>query len=145
MTNIDMAQGYLKRARSRLVDAPAALKRKDYPEAIRYSQECVEISTKSVLRLFGIEYPGSHEVSDLILHNREMFPDWFETEIDRVRIISRQLSGVTGLAMYGDESSGTPPDELFTQADASRAVEQARIVFDLASRLLEEFRTKVES
>ena len=34
-----MAKDYLKRARSRLIDAESALNRGDYPETVRYSQE----------------------------------------------------------------------------------------------------------
>lgn len=57
-----MAKDYLKRAKSRLIDAKSAFKRGDHPEVVRYSQECVELTLKACLRTVAIEYPKVHEL-----------------------------------------------------------------------------------
>ena len=62
-----LALDYLRRARSRLIDARSALERGDYPESVRYSQEAVELSLKAVLRILGIEYPKVHDVGDVLM------------------------------------------------------------------------------
>ena len=48
-----LARDYLKRAKARLVTAEEAFKRGYYPETVRYSQECVELSLKARLRMVG--------------------------------------------------------------------------------------------
>ena len=60
-----LAKDYLRRARARLIAAEDATKRGDYPETVRYSQECVELSLKACLRMAGIEYPKVHDVGDV--------------------------------------------------------------------------------
>lgn len=52
-----------------MIDAESALKRGDYPETMRYSQEAVEMSLKAVLRVMAIEYPKVHDVGDIVYVN----------------------------------------------------------------------------
>lgn len=54
-----LARDYLERAQNRVIDATSALSRGAYPEVVRYSQECVELSLKAALRSVGVEYPRS--------------------------------------------------------------------------------------
>jgi len=142
MNNVQMADSYLKRAKARFIGAREALKRGDMPETVRYSQECVELSIKSTLRLYGIEYPRVHEVSAVLIEKSAGFPDWFRSRIDEVSSVSRQLSAVRGQAVYGDESAGVPADDLFTLKDAKRAQSEANDVLRLALRLYKEFTAK---
>ncbi len=41
--------------------------------------------------------------------------------------------------MYGDEESGTPPDELYDCEDALEALEMAKFVYDRIRKLLDEY------
>ena len=55
MNLVKLARSYLRQAKSRLKDAGEALIDENFPYALRLSQECVELSLKSSLRLVGIE------------------------------------------------------------------------------------------
>ncbi len=70
-----LARSYLDRARERLFAARSAQERKVYPEAVRFSQECVEMSLKAVLRSVGIEHPKSHDVGEFVVYKRRSIPD----------------------------------------------------------------------
>ena len=130
-----LAHDYLRRAKARIIDAKSALNRGDYPEVVRYSQECVELSLKAALRLIGIEYPKVHDVSDVLSEYRDRFPLWFRNLIDELSIISSELALARGPSMYGDEERGIPPSELFSREDAEEALRKAMKVFELCSKL----------
>jgi len=49
------ARDYLKRGEERTRAAGEALRRRSFPEVIRFSQESTELSLKAALRLKGIE------------------------------------------------------------------------------------------
>jgi HEPN domain-containing protein len=58
--------------------------------------------------------------------------------MDELISISRSLRKERELAMYGDEESGVPPEELYTRIDAEYALNSARKVLDLINKLLKE-------
>ncbi len=132
-----LALDYLRRARARIIDAKSALKRGDYPEVVRYSQECVELSLKAALRLVGVEYPKVHDVSDVLQECRSRFPAWFRDAIDELATISSELALARGPSMYGDEERGIPASELFSRVDAEEALRKAEKVLELCSKLAE--------
>ncbi|MBS7645703.1 HEPN domain-containing protein [Candidatus Bathyarchaeota archaeon] len=70
----------LEQAYSRLKTARIALKDGNHAYTVRSSQECVELSLKAALRLVGVEYPKKHDVSRVLLMNKEKFPEWFAVE-----------------------------------------------------------------
>ena len=133
-----LARDYMRRARSRLVDAEAALRRGDYPEVVRYSQECVELSLKAALRFVGIEYPKVHDVGDVLIENAERFPKWFADIIQELARISSKLALARGPSMYGDEEQGIPPSELFSEEDAKEALQEARKVYKVCIELVKQ-------
>jgi HEPN domain. len=61
--------------------------------------------------------------------------------MDELVSISRSLRKERELAMYGDEESGIPPEELYTRLDAEYALTNARRVLDLVEKLMEELPT----
>jgi len=134
-----MAKDYLQRAEVRITDATNALERGDVPEAIRYSQEGVELSLKAALRLVAIEYPREHEVSDALLYHEERFPTTFSHHFPKLARISKELFLKRGPAMYGDEGKGIPPSELFTKANAEQALQDARWVLAQVQAFFEAF------
>lgn len=134
-----MAADFLKRANSRLTDAKSAFERKDYPDVVRYCQECVELSLKAVLRLVGIEYPKVHDVSDVLEYSKERFPEWMREEIPKLCEASQSLALERGPSVYGIENLGKPPSALFGPKDAANAIEKADHTFKTCSRFYEEF------
>ena len=78
------AKGLLEKAERRLNDARKAFDDGFYSDCIRHSQECTELSLKASLRFMMIEYPKKHDVSDVLLKEKDLFPDWFKTEIGKL-------------------------------------------------------------
>jgi HEPN domain-containing protein len=60
MTNMDLAQSYLIKARKRLKILGVLLQEEDYSDVVREAQEIVELSLKGMLRSAGIEPPKFH-------------------------------------------------------------------------------------
>ena len=139
MDSYELARSYVRQAEDRLTTARIARERGNYPYAVRQAQECVELSLKACLRLVGIEPPKWHDVGPIIRRERENFPEWFKEHVERIVSISRSLRKERELAMYGDEESKIPPEELYTRFDAEKAIEDAGFVLEIARRLLREF------
>lgn len=131
-----LARDYLRRAKARLIAAGDAFKRRDYPEVVRYSQECVELSLKACLRIVGIEYPKVHDVGDILRAEAARFPKWFRENVEGLADISRDLAEKRAPSMYGIEAAGKPPGELFGREDAEQALRDAERVYGLAERLI---------
>jgi HEPN domain-containing protein len=139
LDSYELARSNVRQAEDRLTTARIALERGNYPYAVRQAQECVELSLKACLRLVGIEPPKWHDVGPIIRRERENFPEWFKEHVERIVSISRSLRKERELAMYGDEESKIPPEELYTRFDAEKAIEDAEFVLEIARRLLREF------
>lgn len=134
-----MAKDYLRRAKSRLIDAESALKRGDYPETVRYSQECVELTLKACLRTVAVEYPKVHDVGDILKISQHKFPEWMKEEIDTLADISRDLAEKRAPSMYGIETLGKTPSQLFNKKDSEEALQKAKYVHKIASKFIKEF------
>lgn len=112
MRNDTMAKAYLHQAESRLRAAEHALTEGNFPFAVRLSQECVELSLKAALRLYGVEYPKEHDVGGLLMEVKDRFPTWFSGLAEEFREISARLAAQRGPSMYGDEEEGLAPSQL---------------------------------
>ncbi|MCD6528898.1 HEPN domain-containing protein [Candidatus Bathyarchaeota archaeon] len=134
-----MAKDYLKRARSRLIDAESALNRGGYPETVRYSQGSVELLLKACLRTVAVEYPKVHDVGDVLKVSRHKFPEWLREEIDKLAEISHELSEKRAPSMYGIEVMGKTPSQLFDRKEAEEALEKAKYTYEVVSRFIKEF------
>ncbi|MEM1530780.1 MAG: HEPN domain-containing protein [Candidatus Bathyarchaeia archaeon] len=139
MNNIEMARSYFRQAKERVRHAEEAIETGNYAFTIRQSQESVELALKGVLRLLTIEPPKWHDVGPIIKRNRELFPQWFRDRIDEIASISRKLRREREPSMYGDEETGTPPDQLYSLLDAKEALESAKTVLKVCLRLMEEY------
>lgn len=134
-----LAEDYLERAKSRLISSNGAYKRGEYPDVIRYSQECVEMSLKACLRLIGVEYPKAHDVSDVLVDVRENFPDWLRKITDKLAKISKKLAMERGPSVYGEEERGIPPSELFGKKEAKEALSEAKYVYEQCRKFITQF------
>ncbi|BCS94349.1 MAG: DNA-binding protein [Metallosphaera javensis (ex Sakai et al. 2022)] len=137
MNSVDLAEGYLRVARLRLKYAELALE-EDHAFCVRTSQEAVELSVKSILRLLGMEVPKIHEPARELLRNKDRLPSWLQKEVENISFISRWLSLERSPSFYGDEEEGIPPDELYDESYCRKALESARYVYEIAQRVFQE-------
>jgi len=141
MSLLEYAKALLDEAQVRLEAAKIFLEKGRYSYVVRQSQECVELSLKSILRVAGIEYPKQHEVSDLLLEKKELYPSWLIEELQDISRISKGLMMKRMPSMYGEETIGRPPRSLFNREDAESSFKSAEHVYNLAKRLLSEWRS----
>lgn len=133
---LKIAQSYLRQAKARLEDAKEALPESNHPYAVRLSQECVELSLKSVLKAVGIEYPKIHDVSDVLVEVIDRFPPWFRAEAAFLRESSKILVKKREPSLYGGEEAFLSPDEVINKNDAEDAILRADKVYKLCESLL---------
>ncbi|ADI31243.1 HEPN domain-containing protein [Staphylothermus hellenicus] len=142
MNNIALARSYIRQTKERIKHAGEALETGNYPYVIRQCQEAVELALKAALRIVGIEPPKWHDVGPVLRREKNRFPDWFQERIPELAYISRSLRKERETAMYGDEETGLPAEELYTLYDAEQALKQARTVLYLVEKLLREAQDK---
>ncbi|MDW8034669.1 MAG: HEPN domain-containing protein [Nitrososphaerota archaeon] len=139
MKLVKLAEDYFKRARIRVKSAELAYSEESYPDVVRYSQECVELSLKAALRAVGVEYPKEHDMSRILRAVKERFPEWFKREVEKLSEISRDLADKRAPSLYGVETLGKAPSDIFDKNDAEKALSDAKYVLDIISKLLLEF------
>ena len=128
----------LRRAEARKKDATAALARGDYPEAVRYSQELVEMSLKASLRMAGVEYPKVHDVGKVLRAERRRFPASFAQQVDRFADVSKELAEKRAAAMYGIEAQGKSASEIFGKGDGEASLAEGKEVLESVEALRSE-------
>lgn len=137
MTSSHMGRRYIEEARGRLALVDLARERGLWSTVVREAQECVELLLKGALRLVAVEPARTHDVAEALRRERSRFPDWLQTEVDRLATISSEMAGDRGIAFYGDERQHIAPQDLFDEQDATRAVSNLQFVADLCGRLLD--------
>jgi hypothetical protein len=131
MRNPALARDHIRRASARLRALDVLYDAESWADVVRESQEVVELTLKALLRAAGVEPPRTHDVSDVLLAERERLPDALKPEADRLADISRQLRRDRELAFYGAED--LTPSGFYTKADADRARSSARLAVELAA------------
>jgi len=130
MSNDELAAAYLKKASVRLEILPAYIEKEGYSDAVREAQEIVELATKAMLRMVGIDPPKWHDVSALIAEHSARFPDSVQAKIPELVVLSQRLRKEREIAMYGDIDM--IPTSLYSKADAERALAEATLAVELA-------------
>ena len=128
MRNVDLATDYVQRAAVRLRAVEVLFQAQSWADVVRESQEIVELALKGLLRSCGIDPPRIHDVSEVLLAERERLPAPVRDELETLTAISRTLRRDRELAFYGAED--LTPSGFYSRSDA----EQAR---DGASRTVE--------
>ncbi len=131
-----LSEDYFMRARFRIKIAELAYSEKSYPDVVRHSQECVELSLKAALRAVGVEYPKEHDMSRILRAVKDRFPEWFRREAEKLGDISRDLADKRAPSLYGIESSGKAPSDIFDEGDAEKALSDAKYVLNAVGKLL---------
>lgn len=138
MTNLEMAKSYLKEGREILQEAESFRKRKVWHLAVRRSQESVEMALKGALRYVGIEVPKIHDVGVLLKQHKKKFPINFAKKIDHLASVSRKMRKEREISLYGDEETGTPPDEMYIEEDAKIALDEGTLILESCKELMGE-------
>ncbi len=123
MTNVSLAESYLRKALVRLKLLAILRDSGAYSDVVREAQEIVELALKGMLRHLGIEPPKWHDVGEILEAHAARFPAAVAPEIARLAQISKWLRGERELAFYGDIDF--IPTEEYDRADADRAIADA--------------------
>jgi HEPN domain-containing protein len=126
MRNLELASDYVHRAEVRLRAIEVLFDAQSWADVVRESQEAVELALKGLLRSCGVEAPRIHDVSDVLLAERDRLPSPVRKEVERLATISRDLRRDRELAFYGAED--LTPSRFYGRDDAVRAREGARHV-----------------
>jgi HEPN domain-containing protein len=122
--NRDLAGDYLRRAEARLGALDVLFDASSWADVVREAQEVVELALKALLRAHGIDPPRVHDVSEVLLAERERLPEGVRSETERLAAISKHLRRDRELAFYGTED--LTPSEFYSREDAVQAREGAR-------------------
>lgn len=124
MRNVDLARDYVHRAEIRLLALEVLFREKSWADVVPESQEIVELALKGLLRSCGITPPRVHDVSDVLLEERERLPRDLLDQIETLTRISRDLRRDRELAFYGAED--LTPSKFYSRKDAVAARDGAR-------------------
>jgi HEPN domain-containing protein len=134
VTNEDLAQSYLLKARLRLKALAFLRDEGGYSDVVREAQELVELALKGMLRAVGIEPPKFHDVGPLLFEHRHRFIPKVTDQIERAAAISDRLRRDRELAFYGDIDF--IPTDRYSAADAERAYTDAAWIVALAEDVI---------
>lgn len=134
MTNLTLAQSYIKKANDRLDILDLLLKKGAYSDVVREAQEIVELALKGFLRYKGIEPPKWHDVSSILIENKKLFAPSIIKALPRIASISKKLRKERELAFYGDEDF--IPTEEYDIKDAREAKRDAEFVVKSVLRVV---------
>lgn len=129
MRNAELARDYLRRARIRVAALDVLFEGESWADVVRESQEVVELTLKGLLRWCGIDPPRVHDVSNVLLAERERLPAALACEVGSLSQWSRHLRRDRELAFYGAED--LTPSGFYSRADAASARDCARRTVEL--------------
>lgn len=134
MTNVSLAESYIKKANDRLDILDLLLKKRAFSDVVREAQEIVELALKGLLRYRGIEPPKWHDVSSILVENKEILPANIIKELPRIIRISKRLRKERELSFYGDEDF--IPTEEYDLKDAQNARKDAFFIVKIVSKVV---------
>ena len=129
MRNTGLAADHVRRAEIRLKALDVLFDHESWADVVRESQEVVELALKGLLRAHGVEPPRIHDVSEILLAERQRLPAEIQDELDALASISRELRRDRELAFYGAED--LTPSGFYSGNDAREARRGARTTVEL--------------
>jgi HEPN domain-containing protein len=135
VTNVSLADSYLRKARARLKILPVLAAERAWSDVVRESQEIVELALKGMLRHAGIEPPKWHDVGSLLQEYQQRFAILSKDTIAELAAVSARLRKEREFAFYGDIDF--IPTEQYTEADSTRAIADARNAVTAAAAVIE--------
>lgn len=124
MRNVELAEDYVRRAKLRLKILDVLFEGEGWPDVVRESQEILELALKGLLRWCGVDPPRVHDVSGVLLAEKDRLPADLITEVEVLAAASRHLRRDRELAFYGAED--LTPTGFYSKADAEAARAAAR-------------------
>jgi HEPN domain-containing protein len=137
MNNHHTARANLHRAQIILREAQRLYEQGIWNLVVRRAQEAVELALKGALWWAGLDVPRFHDVGSFLRENQQRFPEDFAPHIPQLAAISRSLSAERERSFYGDEVLRIPPEQIYSQHDATQALEQARFALEACRNLIE--------
>jgi len=134
MSKNRLVKDYIFRAEKRIKMLEFLKNEESYADAVRESQEVVELLLKGLIMSHGLDVPKVHDVSNFIEQNIEIFPEIVKENIEKLKTISKTLRKERELAFYG--LIDWIPSEEYTLEDANRAIEWAKEIFHIVKRAL---------
>lgn len=134
MTNISLAQSYLKKSEKRLKILGILFDEEDYSDVVREAQEIVELALKGMLRQIGIEPPKYHDVGTALLNHADRFAATIRPNLQRLAEISKWLRKEREFSFYGDIDF--IPTEEYTPQDGRQAIADAEFVVSIARQVI---------
>ena len=132
-----LAEDQLGRGESRLRDAERAYREQRWPDALRFSQEAVELALKALLRAMAVEVPKRHDVGPALQMVAATLPSEIRRRLPGMIDLSSELADRRALAMYGDEVGGRTAGDLFrSRTEAQRYLTGSRELVALVARHL---------
>lgn len=95
-----------------------------WADVVREAQEVVELALCGLLRAHGVEAPRIHDVSAVLLAERDRLPEGMRKDVPRLAAISKDLRRDRELAFDGAED--LTPSSFYSKDDAERARDGAR-------------------
>jgi HEPN domain-containing protein len=117
--NLSLASDYVRRAEVRLRALDVLFDAQSWADVVRESQEVVELALKGLLRSCGVDAPRIHDVSDVLIAERNRLPAAARAEVESLAAISRDLRRDRELAFYGAED--LTPSSFYSRDDAVAA------------------------
>jgi len=103
VTTHSLAQDYFKRCKMRLLALQTLLEAGAYPDVVRESQEIVELLLKGFLRLYNIDPPKWHDVSQVLIENQSLFAQKIKDSLAATADFSKYLRRERENAFYGED------------------------------------------
>ena len=119
MRNPELAADYVRRAAVRLRALDVLFDGQCWADVVRESQEVVELALKGLLRAHGVAPPRIHDMSAVLIAEREKLPTAVQMHVEQLAAVSKDLRRDLELAFYGTED--LTPSNFYDQADAERA------------------------
>jgi len=132
--NRALAGDHVRRATARLLAIAVLLEARSFADVVRESQEAVELALKGLLRASGIDPPRLHDVSDVLVRERDRLPPGVQDALERMARVSRELRRDRELAFYGAED--LVPSDFYREDDAERALDGARFVVETVASVV---------
>lgn len=133
MNNYQLHERLFEQAKQYLEDLDRAFERGSWNTVMRRSQEVVELSLKSVLKLMGIEYPKDHDVARVFSRAcNEKGVGVKSEDLVEIEEISAELTRHRAPAFYFDET--------YSKEQARAAMGQAKKVFNFVQDLVKDLR-----
>lgn len=131
MRNPELAADYVRRAGVRVRALDVLFDAQCWADVVRESQEVVELALKGLLRAYGVAPPRIHDMSAVLLSERERLPAAVVAHADRLAAISKDLRRDRELAFSGTED--LTPSSFYAEPDAVRARDAARFTVTIVT------------